>query len=39
MGKWSGGYFSEELKFAKNNGYKITILKGSNFNRTPYIYL
>lgn len=31
VGKWSGWYFSESLKFAKDNGYKIKVLKGYNF--------
>lgn len=32
-GKWEGWYFSEELKFASENGYKITVLKGYNFSK------
>lgn len=31
--KWEGWYFSEELKFASENGYKITVLKGYNFSK------
>ena len=31
IGKWHGWYFSEELKFAKDNGYKIKVIKGYNF--------
>lgn len=33
LGKWSGWYFSEEVKFARDNGYKISIIKGYEFNR------
>lgn len=33
MGKWEGWYFSEELKFAKENGYKINVLEGYTFSR------
>lgn len=33
IGTWEGWYFSEELKFAEENGYKITVYKGYNFNR------
>lgn len=33
LGKWKGWYFSEELKFAELNGYKIKVLKGYSFNR------
>jgi len=32
-GQWSGGYFSEPLKFAAENGYEINIIKGYNFNK------
>ena len=33
LGVWEGWYFSEELKFAKANGYIITALKGYNFSK------
>lgn len=33
LGKWEGWYFSKELKFAKENGYKTKVLKGYNFDR------
>lgn len=33
QGEWYGWYFSEELKFAADNGYKITIVKGYHFNK------
>lgn len=32
-GKWFGWYFSEELKFAAENNYKIKVIKGYNFNK------
>lgn len=28
LGVWEGWYFSEELKFARDNGYKIEVFKG-----------
>ena len=34
LGKWAGWYFSEELKFAQQNGYKIKVIKGYSFSRT-----
>lgn len=37
-GKWKGWYFSEELKFAHNNGYKINIIKGYNFNKEYNVF-
>ena len=30
-GVWEGWYFSEELKFAKDNGYKVEVFKGYLF--------
>ena len=33
LGSWEGWYFSEELKFASDNGYDIKILKGYQFNK------
>ena len=38
LGKWKGWYFSEELKFAKANGYKIKMLKGYSFNRESNVF-
>lgn len=35
---WEGWYFSEELKFAKENGYKITVIKGYKFNRVKDVF-
>lgn len=32
-GEWSGWYFSEELKFAWENGYKIFVDKGYHFDK------
>lgn len=32
-GEFYGIWFSEELKFAKQNGYDITVIKGYNFNK------
>lgn len=38
VGKWCGWYFSEELKFAQENGYKIKILKGYSFDKIPSVF-
>lgn len=38
LGKWSGWYFSEELKFAKKNGYKIKVKKGYSSNRVKNVF-
>lgn len=38
LGIWEGWYFSEELKFAKTNGYKIKVLKGYTFNREVNVF-
>ena len=32
-GEWYGWYFSEELKFARDNGYEIKVYKGYSFNK------
>lgn len=37
-GKWSSIYFSEELKFAKENGYKIKVKYGYTFNRESNVF-
>jgi len=37
-GKWTGWYFSEELKFASDNGYNIKVIKGYNFNKKFNIF-
>ena len=34
-GEYSGVWASPELKFAKENGYEITVLEGYNFNQVP----
>lgn len=31
-------YFSEQLKFAQKNGYKITVMKGYKFNRQKDVF-
>lgn len=38
IGEWEGWYFSEELKFAAENGYKITVVKGYNFNKEYNVF-
>jgi hypothetical protein len=38
LGSWEGWYFSEELKFAKQNGNSITVLKGYNFSQQPRVF-
>ena len=38
LGKWEGWYFSEQLKFAKENGYKIKIFRGYSFNKGKSVF-
>lgn len=38
LGIWEGWYFSEQLKFAKENGYKITVLKAYSFSREKNVF-
>ena len=38
LGKWEGWYFSEELKFAKEQGYNIKVLKGYSFSRESNVF-
>ncbi len=38
LGKWRGWYFSEQLKCAKNNSYKIKVIKGYEFNRQSNVF-
>jgi len=38
IGEYEGWYFSEELKFAFNNGYDIKILKGYKFETTHGVF-
>ena len=33
LGFWEGWYFSEELKFARDNGYSIEVIKGYKFEK------
>jgi hypothetical protein len=37
-GIYSGIWSTEELKFAKDNGYKIKVIKGYNFNKVEDIF-
>ena len=39
LGKWSGWYFSEELKFAKEHGYEIQVIKGYNFDYLENVFV
>lgn len=34
VGSWEGWYFSEELKFARDNGYKIEVMKGYKLTKS-----
>ena len=38
LGQWEGWYFSEQLKFAKQHGYKIKVLIGYTFDRVPDVF-
>jgi hypothetical protein len=38
LGRWTGWYFSEELKFAQENGYIINVKKGYIFNRVEKVF-
>lgn len=35
---WEGWYFSEELKFAQEHGYKITIIRGYSFDKVYNVF-
>nr|YP_005351174.1 DNA polymerase type B2 [Peltigera malacea]AEK48302.1 DNA polymerase type B2 [Peltigera malacea] len=37
-GKWNGWYFSEQLKFAQQNGYKVKVTRGYSFNREDNVF-
>jgi hypothetical protein len=37
-GKWSGWYFSEEIKFAVFNGHKINVIEGYNFDKEENVF-
>ena len=38
LGEFQGTWSSEELKFAQANGYKITVIKGYQFNKVEGIF-
>ena len=38
LGRWTGWYFSEELKFAEANGYIINVHRGYSFNKEPRVF-
>lgn len=38
LGMWEGWYFSEQLKFAEENGYTIKVLYGYQFNREKDVF-
>jgi hypothetical protein len=38
IGKYSGVWSSEELKYAKSNGYKVKVLRGYNFNKVENVF-
>lgn len=38
LGKWSGWYFSEEVKFAQSVGYNITVYYGYKFDKTENVF-
>lgn len=38
IGKWEGWYFSEELKFAQENGYNIQVIRGYSFSREANVF-
>lgn len=38
LGKWEGWYFSEKLKFAKENGYKIKVLNSYIFSKEKDVF-
>lgn len=37
-GEFVGIWSSEELKFAKEHGYLVTVIKGYNFNKIPSVF-
>lgn len=37
-GEFEGVWFSEELKFARDNGYEIKVIKGYNFNKIYNVF-
>lgn len=38
LGEWSGWYFSEHLKFVKEQGYEIKVHEGYNFNKVDNVF-
>jgi len=38
LGNWRGWYFSEEIKLAVSQGYKVNIIKGYKFNRVCDVF-
>ena len=38
VGEFEGIWFSEELKFAKSQGYEIIVLRGYNFNKVKNVF-
>lgn len=38
VGKWKGWYFSEELKFAQSQGYKIRVIRGYVFTKEYNVF-
>jgi hypothetical protein len=38
VGKWKGWYFSEELKFAQSQGYKIRVIRGYAFTKEYNVF-
>jgi hypothetical protein len=38
LGKWSGWYFSEEIKLAISVGYSVKVIYGYKFNKTPNVF-
>ena len=38
LGKWTGWYFSEEIKLAIEFGYDVTVLYGYKFDKTSNVF-
>lgn len=38
LGEWYGTYFSEELKFAQEQGYEIEVYNGYSFNKVDNVF-
>ena len=39
IGNWKGWYFSEELKYAQSQGYKIKVIKGYSYNNVSNVFI